>query len=249
MLPDFEYEQSHNDIPAIQQQFNFHYPTSGSSRQPPGQRGADAEILAPDYVIHLGAAGVGSGWGTGLFPPPPKLVLQIPGSSGRGGAHSRDDRCQRATLPDGAAGRCGLRVPGGSRTRRGPSPSSHPRRPGLGHPRQVALPGTAALLSSFFPSSEPSRPSAPELPSRRALKAGWRVGPTPEHPPGSGSGPGLELAPASPAATLHPETPAKEGRKPGYFGTTGTLVLTLGRGLWALSRGRGGEGRGDGHWA
>lgn len=78
MLPDFEYEQSHNDMPAIQQQFNFHYPTSGSSRQQPGQRGANAEILAPVCIIHFGDVGVGQGWRIGLFPPPPETCFENP---------------------------------------------------------------------------------------------------------------------------------------------------------------------------
>lgn len=40
--------------PFIQQQFNFHSPTLESLRQPPGQRGANAEILAPDCIIYVG---------------------------------------------------------------------------------------------------------------------------------------------------------------------------------------------------
>lgn len=107
----------------------------------------------------------------GLFPPPPKLVLKIPGNSGHGGADSRDNRCQRATLPDGAAGAgaallscCpqGFSDPQGTRPRAptlgGPGLGGGAR---LGHPRQVALSGTVALLSSFPP---PWSPSASELP-------------------------------------------------------------------------------------
>lgn len=40
--------------PFIQQQFNFHSPSLESLRQPPGQRGANAEILAPDCIIYVG---------------------------------------------------------------------------------------------------------------------------------------------------------------------------------------------------
>lgn len=92
-------------MPAIQPQSNFHYPASGSSCQPPGQR-AKAETLAPACIIHFGGGcgggtGVGGEWVCPLLPP--KLVLQIPGTGGHGGADSRDNR-QGATLPDGAAG-------------------------------------------------------------------------------------------------------------------------------------------------
>lgn len=51
-----------------------------------------------------GGTGVGGEWVCSLLPPPPKLVLQIPGTGGHGGAGSRDNRRPGATLPVGAAG-------------------------------------------------------------------------------------------------------------------------------------------------
>lgn len=196
--------KSHNDMPTVQQQFNFHYPTSGSLRQPPGQRVANGEILALACIIHCRGVGVGRDGKWVCFLLPPKLVLKIPGISGPGGADIRDSHRQGGTLHDGAAGdgaallSCpqGFLDPPGT----GP-PNSHPSpvlcRKSLGWELFVRLPpGTATLSSSFPLSSIPGELSASELLGSRA---GGR-GP----PLGFGSCLGLELALSSPAATPHP---------------------------------------------
>lgn len=45
--------------PFIQQQFNFRSPSLESLRQPPGQRDADAKILASDCIIYVGVGVAG----------------------------------------------------------------------------------------------------------------------------------------------------------------------------------------------
>lgn len=89
----------------------------------------------------------------GLFPPLQKLVLKIPGSNGYAGADHRDNRYQKTTLPDGAAGAgaallsCCPQLFSEPKGTRPQAPTLG--RAQIGHPRQVAF-SPFSLPFSFF---------------------------------------------------------------------------------------------------